>query len=489
MKNIVIIGAGLGGLTAGALLSKKGYKVTILEQHNKVGGCATTFKRNGNFACEVGLHAMDAAFTDKKKKWILDELKVYDNIEFIKPNEFFRIKSDTIDFIMPDKKEKAIVKLTDKYPKEAQAIKKYFTLIDSICNEYDNLPNISWWQFILFPFIYKNIFKYKTKSVKEVLDSFIKNEELKLILNTNVGYYHDTVDKFSFLYHSIGQNSYFTGSGWYIKGGSQKLSNYLASIIKSNNGKVVTIANAVKIKLNGNAATSIVYEHKKEKVEIFSDILISNLSPSQTYKIAGITYKEDKKIASSLLTIYIGFNKNIKNIYGQKPYSTFLLRDIRSIKDYDNSIKNEITKRGFVFVDYSQIDSNLTDENKSFGAICTTDYLSDWRNLAKNEYELKKKDILKSYLSELEKEYPNIKEYIEFAEIGTAKTMNRYLKTPEGTAYGFAPNNRQFFRIPQIKSKKLRNLYFAGAWVIGGGFSPAIISGGMCFDRIYSQKR
>jgi len=55
-KTITIIGGGLGGLTSGALLAKDGHKVTLLEQHNIVGGCATTFKRKGGFTCEVGLH-------------------------------------------------------------------------------------------------------------------------------------------------------------------------------------------------------------------------------------------------------------------------------------------------------------------------------------------------------------------------------------------------------------------------------------------------
>jgi all-trans-retinol 13,14-reductase len=56
--DIIVIGAGLGGLTAGAKLSREGKKVLLLEQHSKPGGCATTFQR-GDFTMEVGLHEMD----------------------------------------------------------------------------------------------------------------------------------------------------------------------------------------------------------------------------------------------------------------------------------------------------------------------------------------------------------------------------------------------------------------------------------------------
>jgi len=54
MKTIVVIGGGLGGLTAAALLAQDGYKVTLLEQHTIVGGCATTF--NPHYAIENPNH-------------------------------------------------------------------------------------------------------------------------------------------------------------------------------------------------------------------------------------------------------------------------------------------------------------------------------------------------------------------------------------------------------------------------------------------------
>ncbi len=50
--DVIVIGSGLGGLTAGAKLAKEGRKVLLIEQHNKPGGCATTFRR-GDFTLVV----------------------------------------------------------------------------------------------------------------------------------------------------------------------------------------------------------------------------------------------------------------------------------------------------------------------------------------------------------------------------------------------------------------------------------------------------
>lgn len=487
MKTIAIIGSGLGGLTAGALLSLQGHKITMLEQHCNVGGSATTFKRKSDFTCEVSLHMMCGVYSDTAIKQIFEALNVYNNVEFVRVPEFFRISSDSLEFTMPDDIDKAISALSIKYPSEEKAIKKYFDLIKTISDEYRMLFTAPWWKRVLFPFFFKNIVKYKTVSVKEVMDHLIKNEELKLILNANVSYVTDTIHDFSFLYHAIVQYAFYTGGGWYIKGGSQKLSDYLASVIKKNGGEIITNAEVTKIIHNNKICTAVTYMHDKEKTTLTNDIVVSNLSPSSTYHLANIPYTEQKEVASSHLVIHIGFNQNLKSVYGKRAYSTFLFRNIKSIDEYDKRVQGDATVKSITFVDYSQIDSQLTDASKSFGAIYTTDYLSNWESLSKEAYRQKKQEVLDEYLNLLETEYPNIKESIEFVNVGTPKTMQKYLKTPHGTAYGFAPTNRQFFRKPEVRSDKLTNLYFAGAWVTGGGFVPTIGSGGICYHAIQSN--
>ena len=478
MKSVTIIGAGLGGLTVGALLAKDGYKVSLLEQHNIVGGCATTFKR-GDFTCEVGLHEMESVYTNPLIIDIFNRLDVYSNIEFVKPDEFFSVNTKNSTFTMPDGIVNSKKALISKFPSEQSGIEKYFDIIEAIAKNLETLQGASWYHFALFPLLFWRVLYYKPKSVTEVLDSIIDNEELKLILNSNVQYYNDTPDTLSFLLHAVAQYSYYKGGGWFIKGGSGKLSNYLASIIKNNGGELITKATVTACDKN-----SVTYIHKKESKKVKSDIIISNLSPEQTYKLYNIPYTEKRELANSLLTIYLGFNKNLKSLYGKRAYSNFIFDNLASINDLNIQMKQDITQRGFVFVDYSQIDSNLAPTDKSFGAICMADFIEDWQDLDKTSYKAKKQKLIDFCLQKLERYYPNISSLLEYAEVGTAKTVKRYIKTPNGTAYGFKPTPKQFFRIPNLKSKKVKNLYFVGQWITAGGFSPALTSGLLCFKKI-----
>ena len=373
MKNITIIGAGLGGLTAGALLAKEGHKVTLLEQHNIVGGCATTFKR-GDFTCEVGLHEMESVYTNPLIKDIFTRLDVYNNIEFVKANEFFSVVTKDGTFVMPDGVEEAKEALISKFPSEQSGIENYFELIKNVATDLEKLQSASWYHYALFPFLFWRILYYKSKSVTDVLDKIIDNKELKLILNTNVNYYNDIPDTLSFLLHAVAQYSYFNGGGYFIKGGSGRLSDYLAEVIKNNGGEVITKATVTACDEN-----SVTYVHKKETKSIKSDSIVSNLSPEQTYALYGVDYTEKRELANSLLTIYLGFNKNLKEVYGTRAYSNFFLDNLSSIDEFNAHLKQDITQRGFTFVDYSQIDSNLAPKEKSFGAVCMPDFIEDWR--------------------------------------------------------------------------------------------------------------
>ena len=74
--DVIIIGAGLGGLTAGAKLAREGKKVLLIEQHDRAGGYATTFKR-GDFILEVGLHEMYGPSPGDMTTRIFNDLDVF----------------------------------------------------------------------------------------------------------------------------------------------------------------------------------------------------------------------------------------------------------------------------------------------------------------------------------------------------------------------------------------------------------------------------
>ena len=466
-KNIVIIGSGLGGLTAGALLAKNGHKVTLLEQHYLVGGCATTYKRPGGYNCEVGLHQIDGLYLNDDKDKIFRALEVYEHIEFIKAPEFYRVKTDTIDFTMPTGIEASREALKTAFPNEIEGIDKLYREFESMTNSLDTLSTMKWYKFPLAILALIPIIKNAKKTIADFIDITFKDPRLIEILYANIGYYHDNPHELSYIYFMVAQSSYLRGGGWFVKGGSGRLSEYLASIITTHGGEVITSANVVDIEIQNALATSVTYIKQKSEQTIACDMVISNASPFQVY---GNLIKEPqyydhtidtKQIAISLVSIYIGFNKNLKSIYGEKAYSLMM-----RYKDIEIG-----------FVDYSQIDSGLTPEDKSFGAIAMNGYMSDWENLSKEEYEAKKATILEQSLQALESQYPNIRTYIEFAEVATPKTVQHYIKTEGGTAYGFAPTPQNMMQRFPAKSKTVKNLRFVGAWAFGGGFSPAIMSG------------
>ena len=184
---------------------------------------------------------------------------------------------------------------------------------------------------------------------------------------------------------------------------------------------------------------------------------------------------EKREVGASLLTIYLGFNKNLKDI-GNKNYSTFIYDDsIEKIADILPNNKTDFDKRSFTFVDYAQVDDSLAPVGKSTGVVCCIDYITDWNMLSKEEYKVKKEEVAQTYINRLEKLLPGIKDSVEYYEVGTSKTVERYTLNPQGAVYGFSQTPE---RVGLEPISKLENLYYASAWTkIGGGFTGAIFNG------------
>jgi len=500
--DVIIIGGGLGGLTAGATLSKQGKKVLLLEQHYIVGGCATTFKRK-DFVMEVGLHEMDGLFEKDLKQEIFQFLEVDKNIDFVQVPELFRVIGKQIDFVHPHGNEASLAALINKFPEEEKGIRAFLKFMDGVLTEIPKFPTEKWKQLLMYPILplkFPNVVKASRISLGDWLDKNITDDELKIILQANLLYYNDDPYTMSMMYFAAAQSSYIGGGGHFIKGGSQKLSNYLADVIEQNGGQVLLGKKVNKIITKNGKAIGVAFkdsfQQRNSETVVYSEAIIANsaiplvkeLLPAEESKKLGRKI-DHLKTACALLSIYIGFKKEIKEL-GNKHYSTFVLGDnVKTLRDIKGNNRGDWGNKGFVFVDYGQIDAELAPKGKSVGVICAADYLSDWKDLDKETYAVRKEEVAQNLFNRLEKEIPGIKEQIEYYEVGTAKTVQRFTLNPEGTAYGFAqtPNQAGMKRTP-FKSP-IKNLYFAGAWTFpGGGFTGAIISGFLCANGITKTK-
>lgn len=494
-QDVIIIGGGLGGLVAGATLAKAGKRVMLIEQHIVVGGCATTFKRN-DFTVEVGLHEMDGLNKNDIKRKIFEELNVFDNVEFVKIPEFYRFTNGRVDIVIPDSMEEAIKVLIEKFPKEANGIKQFFQTIKNINREITRLPRENWKMNLMlpvFPFLYRNIFSNANKTVGDFIDSIINDEDLKLVLLANIGYYHDNPHTMSLLYFAVAQGGYYSGAN-YIKGGSQKLSDYLAEVIQSNGGQILTGQLVTKIITENGKATGVKYrktygkdveEHEAYANTIIANAAIPNIANEMLSSLEkNILQRQVEKLkpSCSLLSIYIGFKKPLRDL-GNRHYSTFAFdENVKKLSQFIENMKNtDFHRKGYVFVDYSQINSGLTGTDKSLGVIVTVDYLSNWENLTEEAYKNKKEEVAQIFINKLERLIPGSKKQIEYYEVGTPKTIQRYTKNPAGTPYGYAQTPQQA-NIKRIDYKSpIGYLYFASAWTKpGGGFTGAILSGYNC---------
>ena len=468
--DVIIIGAGLGGLTAGAKLAKEGKSVLLLEQHDRPGGCATTFKRK-DFTMEVGLHEMDGLHPRDIKRRIFDDIGLGERVKFLPVPEFYRFINERYDLVIPHDPEEAKTILKKAFPGEEKGIEDYFYHVLNVRRvmvAHKGKPD---------------------RSVGVFLDEIIGDEDLKLVLLGNLGYYHDDPYSLSWLYYLNAQGSYYGGTASFIQGGSQCLSDALSNLIKEQGGKVRLNQLVTSIDYQGDKVSGVSFKEMKGKnkgqieqatsTQIIMNGSIPGLSGLLSKKDAALLDQSIKDVAigASLMTVYYGFNKPLQEI-GNKNYSTFIYDgSVSSQKDILGNNHSDFSKRSFTFVDYGQVDSRLAPQGKSVGAVCAIDYPSDWERLERSEYMRMKADVADIITGRLEKILPGFREAVEYVEVATSLSVERFTLNPKGAVYGFAQHPG---RSLEYLSSLPENIFIASAWgKIGGGFSGAMVNGYM----------
>jgi phytoene dehydrogenase-like protein len=482
--DVVVIGAGNGGLTAAARLAKGGARVLVLERHNVPGGCATSFCR-GRFEFEVALHQLTGMGLPENPgplRRMLKSLGVLDRLEFLDMNDLYRLQviHEDIDITLRPSREGVVSELQRRFPREKEAIVKYFDLMyaffsDAIGAFYMQDPEAS-------PQKYPLYFKYALKSAQEVMDEFLTDPKLKFMLSPYWTYIGLPPRLMTFLDMASMFVGYIELKPYHLKGGSQALSSALAESIIENGGAIRYNCGARRILVRNGRVAGVLTE---DGDEIATNFVVSNASKVTTY--TDLLEDEDvpdsvraelrqSTIAESGFVIYMGLDCSPEEA-GFAESLNFIFGDTDIEKSYEKMKALEIDDSdAMVLSCYNLRDASFAPPGCSQVALVTLKYGDPWLHVAPGEYYDVKHRVADQMLGVVGKLYPNLRGHIEEMEIATPLTFLRYLGHPRGSIYAFNHHikDSEIF-IPN--RPHVKGLYGAGGWVGLCGFQPTLQSG------------
>ncbi|NQU19311.1 NAD(P)/FAD-dependent oxidoreductase [bacterium] len=441
--DVIIIGAGIGGLVCGCYLAKAGMKVLIAEKNDKPGGYCTSFKYKG-FHFDACVHILASCRRDGTLGKIIDELQI-DTLINIKAYDPPNI------IIMPDKR----IKIYRKYNKTLDEFIRWF-------------PKESYKLRDFFNYIYNtqslSFITLRNITFKDFLDGYFNDEDLKNLISKIVlictGVFSSCIS--AFIACST-LKEYFIDGGYYPKGGIQSFTNALVKRFLSLGGELFLSREVKKIKIITSEAKGISFDNKNF---ISSKYVISNCDAIETFsklirKSDTNSYFSDKLLnmvpTLSAFVVYIALKKKLKDFSELKSTLYYLSRPSSEFatKRMLHRCKNDY----FICTSPSLFDSDLSKSNlESFLLLTNAHYKN------KEFWDKNKMLLADNLIKKVNNFIPNFSKSIYFKKIATPYTLFKRTLNYKGAAYGWAGIPTQICDPCLVGKTKIRNLYLVGHW-------------------------
>ncbi len=461
-KKVVIIGGGLGGLFTGAILSKEGFDVVVLEKNTTVGGGLQTFKRFGE-TFDTGMHVIGGMQEGGNVRRICQYLGIMDKVEIMDVDDNCTDKlyfdEDKSSYTIAKGKESFVESLTRYFPLEKDNIINYVNAIFRIVNSIDlfNLRPSS-----DFFFSYPEDFLL---SADAFIAKYIGNSKLQSVLAYMNPLYGGRKEQTPAFIHAIINVLYINGPSRFIDG-SDKFANLLVDVIKENGGAVYVNEEVEWIEVNQR---NVEYVKTKKGNTYNGDYYISNIHPCSMFRIMpGDAFpKSYRDRLNNLPNSYSAFGVYFKMKKDTFPYLNYTEYYMDKYEDIWNTGKAEGKwPVGFLF---------MTPPNNNQGKYCNKvlitapmsfDRVRRWENTThKNrgkDYKTWKKQQAEIIIGLIEKIHPGFRDCIEDYVTSSPLTIRDYYGVKEGALSGFSKDYKNITSSIVPVVTKVRNLLLTG---------------------------
>lgn len=492
----IVVGSGMGGMTAAAALSKMGHKVLLLEQYKTLGGLTHSFTRDG-FTWDAGIHYLGCLAPDDRERALLDWLthtpitfepmgSVYDNLHL----------GDAPPIALSRPFEAQERDLKDRFPDEAEAIQAWTSALREGREVMYKLAStrampeflgdmIDWWN-------KRAVDKWCKRTTKEVVDSLTQNPELAAAFTAQWGDCGGRPHKASFGIHALVCGSYLPSGAWYPVGGGKAFADHLIPTLEEAGGEARAGVRVETLLTDNDAVIGV---RTSNGLDIHADVVISNIGARETIQNllpAGFGPKDWMEEILALppsiahFSLFLGFEGDIEAA-GATRSNHWVYPDGEVNAIWEDAPERE--PPGF-FVSFASLKDPMHEpgpKQKYAGEmVAWTDWstVAKWASLASGErgsdYEAFKQQVTVTMFELFAKKFPDLAELVVLKELSTPLATQSITGHYEGRFYGLDGTPERVLSDALRAKTPISGLYLSGQDVVSQGIQGALWGGILC---------
>ena len=442
--DVIVIGSGLAGMTAANILGRAGYAVLLLEQHYKLGGMATWFKRPGGHIFDVSLHGFPHGMIKSCRRYwspeIADSIVQLKYIRFDNPMFSLTTTYDREDFTRL---------LTERFQIAEPTVRAFF----------DTARNM-------------NFYDDQTTTTRDLFNRFFpgRDDVVRLLLEPIVYANGSTLEDPALTYGIVFSN--FMSKGVFtFEGGTDRLIELMRAELDRNGVDVRIRCDVAQIEVQQGRVVAV-HAHGRR---IPTRAVVSNANLKTTiFRLLG-EHHLDRKFVDAAREIRLN-NSSTQVYMALKPgeeidESTGDLLFSSTAKEFRTELllSDDITSRTFSFY-YPR--TRPQGRPRTLIVSSTNAHYEDWAKLDEDAYQARKQKLIETTLDAIEVYVPRIRERLAHVEAATPRTFQHYTQHLAGASFG---TKFEGLGISRSLPEQIRGMYHAGSvGIIMSGWLGAI---------------